>query len=537
MKLNDELIKNIILSSEKTPDWINSAREYTKLLFALIEGKDFDELLIKVEYLEGDKKSIARKKYARSIKDMFERLGRLIDNVYSSTGGSKNYNDLTDSQKESLVKTLSNIRGGLSLEKWLEYNWKDLYHLDPNGVIFLEYFEGLNPYPTYKSIGSIRNYLPNGQNLEWILFEPKELDNGVKEYRLVDSEFDYVIIQNNEHIRIDEEKTFKHEFGKVPAVINSNINKIGCEFTKLSPYDKIVEIAKEYGRDLSIKTIYKFLQGFPKHWRYTAPCPECHGTGKNGDSICKTCNGTGETTRNDVTDEIRLAIPESDEVVLAPNIAGYITPDLETWERFNSELSLLEDAITKTHWGTIIQSEGTATATEIVLDTQPAIQRLNKYADVAQNMESMLTEMIANHMFIDKNKDEKVSSINYGRNFIIEALSTVLERYQSSKEAGDNATILDRQYQEYLLTKYKSDPKGLEVALLKSKVEPYIHYTAEQVQTIFNNVEAQKKVLFEDYWKTLTNFDQEPETLRNDFESWFEAQKIEETPTETETTV
>jgi len=57
------------------------------------------------------------------------------------------------------------------------------------------------------------------------------------------------------------------------------------------------------------------------------------------------------------------------------------------------------------------------------------------------------------------------------------------------------------------------------------------------VQTIFNNVEAQKKVLFEDYWKTLTNFDQEPETLRNDFESWFEAQKIEETPTETETTV
>jgi hypothetical protein len=526
MILSEDQIQKILKKNSKiTPSWIMEARDYRDTLFALIEGEDFDKLLEKVEHIEGTKKAVARRKYARNVKDMFERLLRMTDNIYSATGGIKRYIGLSDSEKETLVKSLSNVRGGESLESWLENNWKQLYHLDPNGIIFLEYMEGLDPYPTYKSIKSIRNYLQNGQKLEWLLFEPVELEDGVKEWRLVDDEKDYTIIQNGETFTIDEDDSFEHGFGKTPALVNSNINKIGYKNLRLSPVDKIIEIAKEYSRDLSIKTIYKFLQGFPKHWRYTAPCPDCHGTGKDGEDTCGTCNGTGETTRNDVTDEIRLAIPEADEVVLAPNVAGYITPDLETWDKFTEELQQLEDLMTLTHWGSIVNTEAVQTATETVIDTQPTIQRLNKYSDVAENMEKQLTEMIANHLFPNKDKGEQVASINYGRNFIIEALSTVLERYQSSKTAGDNATILDRQYQEYLLSKYKSDPVGLKIAMLKSKVEPYIHYTAEQVAELMGAEEGQKKVLFDDFWKTVTDYDQDAEKLQNDFLTWFERQK------------
>jgi hypothetical protein len=535
MILKEQQIKTIITQNQTAPKWVDFARGYTKELFALIDGEGFSDLLEKIEHIEGDQKSIARRKYARSIQDMFERLSRLTDNVYSSTGTTKRY-DLSDSQSEELQTIISQIRGGGSLEKWLEYNWLQLYHLDPNGVIFLEYTEGLNPYPTYKSINVIQDYMPNGQKVEYLLFSPKDLEDGKKEWRLVDEVWDYCVIQEGDSIRINEERSFMHEFGCVPAVINSNLNKIGNDFIRLSPYHKIIEIAKEYGRDLSIKTIYKFLQGFPKHWRYTAPCSSCHGTGKVGEDVCKTCNGTGESHRNDVTDEIRLNLPELDEPVLAPNVAGYVAPDLATWERFNEELALLEDTMTQTHWGTVIKTEGIATATEAVLDTQPAIQRLNKYSDVAESVETMLTEMVANHTFTDKNKTESIASINYGRNFIIESLGTVLERYQASKAAGDNATILDKQYSEYLMTKYKSDPVGLSIAQLKSEVEPYLHYTSEQVQEIMGEEEAQKKVLFEDFWKTLLSYEQTAETLINQFNVWFEANKPQVEPTPETTT-
>ena len=114
----------------------------------------------------------------------------------------------------------------------------------------------------------------------------------------------------------------------------------------------------------------------------------------------------------------------------------------------------------------------------------------------------------------------------------METVSAVLERYQASKVAGDNVTILDRQYDEYLMTKYKSDPVGLSIAQLKSKVEPYLHYTVEQVQESVSKEEAQKKILFDDFWKTIFNFDQSVESLQAQFETWFEANK----PNKEETT-
>ena len=130
-------------------------------------------------------------------------------------------------------------------------------------------------------------------------------------------------------------------------------------------------------------------------------------------------------------------------------------------------------------------------------------------------------------MFINKDKDLKVASISYGRNFVLETTDTVLDRYELSKEKGDNATILDRLYQEYLLTKYKSDNVGLQIAITKSKVEYYLHYTIEQVKDIFGDKEAQRKILFDEWWKTVTNFEQNSETLRSQFNTWFDAIYVE----------
>ena len=516
---------NYIQGNQTTSKWVNDARAYHKRLLALIDGHGFNELLInKIEHIEGTQKAIARKKYARSIKDFYERLLRLTDNIYSSTGGVKRYENLTDNQIEELQSHLANVKGGKNLESWLEGVWLTVYHQDPNGIIFLEYDSTLNikPFPTYKSINTIRNYVSNGQTLEVLLFEPKELDGGIKQWFVVDDERFYTVNQSKESYSIVEELTFEHNFGIVPAVVNSDLEHIGYD-KRLSPIDKVVEISEEYGRDLSIKTIYKFQQGFPKHWRYASLCPSCHGTGKDGQGhTCGDCNGTGELFRGDVTNEDRLTIPEEGDQIIAP-ASGFVNPSLEYLADTRIELKELEDTATFTHWGAVVNTQAVATATEIVINTQPVTMRLNKYADVAQNVESLLTEMIANNMFLDKDKATKVSSISYGRNYIIEPVNAILERYQGAKEQGDNATILDRLYQEYLLTKYKSDNVGLQIAIVKSKVEPYIHYNSEQIQEIFGDKEAQRKILFDEWWKSLNNFKQSSEVLKTQFNTWFDS--------------
>ena len=511
-----------IRANQKVDKWVVDARKYHKKLLALIDGEGFNELLInEVEHIEGTQKAIARKKYARSIKDFYARLLRLTDNIYSSTGGIKRYENLSDSQTKELESHLHKIKGGKTLESWLESVWLTVYHQDPNGIIFLEYDaeKDIKPQPSYKSINAIRNYVSNGQTLEVLLFEPLDLDDGVKQWHVVDDEKFYVVNQSNESFYIVEDETFAHEFGIVPAVVNSDIEHIGYH-KRLSPVDKVVELSEEYARDLSVKTIYKFQQGFPKHWRYASPCMDCHGTGKDGNgNTCGSCGGTGELFRGDVTHEDRLTIPEDGESVIAPG-SGFVTPDLAFLADARVELKELQDTASFTHWGAVVNTEQVATATEIVINTQPVTMRLNKYADTAEYVETLLTEMIANNMFLDKAKDEKVSSIAYGRNYIIESLNAVLERYENAKEKGDSSTILDRLYQEYLLNKYKSDNVGLQIAIVKSKVEPYIHYTVEQVNENFGSKEAQRKVLFDEWWKTQKDFNKTVEVMTKDYDKW-----------------
>ncbi len=166
MILNDDQALEVLKQSQKVPAFIIKSREESKELFALIEGDQFKEELIKrVEYVEGQMKAEARKKYSRNITPFYEKLLRPTDNVYSATGFSKFYNIEDEKKKEDLMRTISRIRSGKSLQEWLRTNWMPLYHTDPNGVVFMEYESGDNPkcWPTYKNIEFIRNYVPRGQ--------------------------------------------------------------------------------------------------------------------------------------------------------------------------------------------------------------------------------------------------------------------------------------------------------------------------------------------------------------------------------------
>jgi len=522
----DEAIE-LVENSQTTPEYITAGREMACELFALVQGDKFKEELIKrIEKIESTEKSIARKKYSRNVADFFERLLQPIGNIYSSTGGNKQYDITTDSIKKEVLTSLSNISGNQSLEKWLRQTWMPLYHTDPNGLIMYEY-KGEEIYPTYKSINVIRDYKPKGQNVDWLLFEPYDLKiNGTqyKAWRLIDDENDRTILQLGNNFKLSEEFTFQHPFGKVPAIVNSDIQKLGYDW-RVSPIDKIVELCKEYARDQSIKTIYKFQNGFPIHWRYVSSCRSCAGTGKlgNGD-ICGNCDGKGHLTSSDVTDMVTMPIPDVDDPVLAPNIAGYITPDLDTWTQYNTELELLENYAYRTHWNVIASNdaEGQAeTATGRFIDLQPQINKLNEYADTAEWVEWQMTEFLINFIDQNKNKAEALSFINYGRRFILESADTILEKYHTSKDNGDNDTIKDRLLNEYITAKYKNDPKHLRVELLKSVVEPYIHYDLEEITKTFGEKEAARKAMFNKWWTIEANKDSEAKTLIESYNKYF----------------
>ena len=521
-----------IKSHQRVDTLFIKAREYKKELLSLIDGEGFIEELIKrIEFVETEGRVKARKKYSRSIADMNERLFQPIGNVFHSTGGSFNINIDNDNDKKDFLKKLSNVRDEKSLKQYVESDWMPLFHIDPNGLIFTEYDtieEKPNVYPTYKSIDSIRHYISNGQLLDVLLFEPKPLkDASAKSWRVIDDVMDYTVIQTGNNYHIDEDKTFEHPFGQVPGLINSNIIDISSDL-RLSPIHKIIGIMKEFATNQSVKSIYKMVQGNPIHWRVGSQCQTCRGRKKLTDSStgksvgCTDCGGSGTYESKDVTDLTIVPYPREGEVSVLPNIAGYVSPDLETWKQLTEELIYLENLAYTTLWGITQSPEKSETATGRFIDQQPMLNRLNKYTDVSEWVNWKLAEWIGDVIVKSQPKEDTLTSIQYGRRFILESADSLLNKYEESKKEQDNSVILDRLLNEYITSKYSNDTEQLRIQLIKASTEPYVHLTINVVDEIFGKIEAKRKVLFAEYFNSLEHSTITEKSVSEGYNKWFE---------------
>lgn len=507
-------------------------RESSDELKALVNGEDFiDELLERIEGIESEKKAKARKMYSRSIKDLFTRLLQPVGNIYYATGGVKDYDIKNDEVKKKFLNKIASIRDSKPLGEWVQTYAIQLMNTDPNGLIFLEYTTEpeLDIYPTYKSIDCIRYYESKGQTLDYVIFEPKTKQERTF-WRVVDDKTDRTFEQIGNDYIIIPELTFDHPFGQVPALICSNIQLAGEE-EKLSAIDGIIDIAKEYARDQSFLTLYKIYKANPIFWKYVQYCGDCSGTGKVAEETCGSCNGHGKmVSKNDVTDVVELPIPDDrDSPVIAPNIAGFISPDLDVWTQYSTELKDLEEKMYRTHWGTSFGIQNLSnvekTATEIIHNKQPLENQLNKYADFVEYVEWKLSEWILNFYDTAKKKDESQITINLGRRYIIESYDVLLLRYETAVKAEDNSIILDKLFAEYLGAKYRNNPIDLQISLLKASVEPYLHLSLKSTLEIFGNEEAQRKALFQSWWQTVTDYSKSSEQLRGEYAQWFDLNK------------
>lgn len=530
MILDQIQIRDIILNNPGK-DLVSKGTDYTKQLRMHMYGEGLDLHLKQIEGFEKDQLKKLRVMYTRSNKDLFARLGRPIDKVFSARGGSIYYN-LPETQDKRARNLAIDVRDGYSVRKWVEMFWKPHLLDDPCGIIFLELLpvqqamkakqEGRSfVYPTYKSITCIFDYLPKGSNLEYVVFtvtkEEKRkagLNPDDQIYRVVDDAFDYYVKRIDQEVTVLQDLTFPNYFGAVPAMVNSDIINPQLDGCFLSLYDEVIELANHFLMKGSIKVTHDFLHGFPKYSEFADDCIECKGTGFDGSSKCQACKGTGKHIMLKVSDVKLLQWPtDKDTPIIKPaEVAGYIEPSKTYYEIATADLATLEDLMNVTLWGThtrvktqgmSINTAGDAkTATEIMDEVKPQSDRLHPISEMAEKRHKFILDAVIR---LQVTMTYRGSGVYYGRRYMLEGPDAIWEKYSTARTKGVAISALDDLLIEYYEAKFMTDPVKLAIQMKLMKVEPFVHYKIGEVQAFKPSPDDYKAKLYFGEWLSEQN--------------------------------
>jgi hypothetical protein len=508
MILTESQIKEIILKNPMAA-LVAAGQKYSTKLRSHFYGERMQEEMQQINGYESATLKNLRVTYAKDNKDLMARLARPIDKVFSAKGGSVYYN-LADAQDKKARVLASDIRSGYSVKQWIENFWKPHFLDDPNGMIFMEVapkemWQKLQAqgkgivYPTYKSISSVFDYLPNGTSLEYIVFKVDNADKlkaGLKPedtiYRVVDDSKDYYVKQDGDVITILHHLSFDNYLMKVPAILNGEAPNPNMAGNMLSPFDDVIELANQFLLKGSIKVTHDFMHGFPKYWEYADSCISCEGTGKVSAETCSNCKGTGKNVMTKVSDIKLLTHPQTkDDPIVTPNVAGYVEPSKTYWEIATSDMKMLEDLMQYTLWGANSQpkTQGMSTdnnaqqktATEIMSDIKPQTDRLHPISESAEKRHKFILDAAIQ---ISINQNYRGAIVNYGKRYMLESPDALWQKYSDARAKGGAASVLDDLLIEYYETKYDSDPVKLQIQMKLMKLEPFVHLTVSQLQPL-----------------------------------------------------
>lgn len=523
MILSELQIRDIILENPGKAR-VDKGKSYSEKLRRHIYGTGLDTYLSQIDGFERPSLLNLRKKYSKSNKDLFSRLGRPLDKVFTARGGSLYYN-LTD-EAESKARILSqDVKDGYSIRRWVEYFWKPHMLDDPFGVLFLEIAsrpealklkaEGKSfVFPTYRSIRDIYDYLPKGNKLEYIVFELDAserqrigLDEKDRLFRVVDDAADYYVRLQDKSVSILAEQTLQNFFGEVPAMLNSDIPDPEYQHCVLSLYDEIIELAEHFLLKGSIRVAHDFMHGFPKYAEFADNCPECRGEGVYEAKPCKVCGGSGRKLSLRVSDVKALEWPTKEDTVILPaQVGGYISPDKIFHEIATADMQDLENAMAVTLWGTQsrlktqgMSSDGSSirTATEIIDDIKPQADRLVPVSEMAEQRHKFILDAVIR---LQVSMNYKGSSVSYGRRYLLESPDAIWLKYSDARTKGAPQNVLDSLLNEYFDANYQSDPVGLAVAKKLMYVEPFVHLTTQQLKGLSPDPADYKMKLYFSEW-------------------------------------
>lgn len=478
---------------------VQAAEVMHKKLSVHINGIGLADYLDQINTYEKPEALALRRRYARSNKDLFDRLSRPIDKVFAARGGSRYFPSTEEAVARQMDIDLMNVENGYSSKKWIETFWKPRYMDDPMGLVFMEVYQN-ETYPTYKASTDIFDYKLNGRKLDWVVFRTE--DKSV--FRVVDDKFDALYKKEGDSITKLRNETYLNYFGYVPAIVVSDLPKAGMKDIYVSPFDSVVELADEYLRDESIRMIYKFKHGFPKSWKYREMCGNCKGTGAIGGGNCSSCNGTGKKLDSTVSEVMVLDWPTQNDQVIAPDVAGFITPDLEYLKYSRDELAHLEALMYRTHWGTYPSEQrmnGEAdTAAAKFMDVQPINDKLTAYADAAEATEKFIIDAIGDFNYGQSYGGVRIS---YGRRFMIEGPDVIWRKYEQARKMGAPLGTLNEHLTEYYEAKFQSNPIELAKHLKMMRIEPFVHLTVDEAFKVVGEDQFARKLYFAEWCSTI----------------------------------
>lgn len=485
-----------IITENPNQSLITKARDAARKLRMHLYGENMEGEIKPIDGHEKQALRDIRAKYAVSNKDLFTRLARPIDKVFSAKGGSVYYN-LSDALNKQAVAASANVTSGLSCKKYVENVWKAHFLDDPNGIILMEW-DTERCYPTYVSSSDIFDYQLNGNRLEYLVTKLSAaqkskygIDEKSEAYRVYDDAFDYTVTRSGENITVLPVYTFENPFEHVPAILNSDFSDPQCTGLALSLFSDVIELADNFLQTGSIRELAKIRLAYPKYWQFATACPSCKGTKYVEGKTCGTCNGSGKAATVVPGDHMILDWPEKDDVNVVPNVAGFVEHPTAYFDNSKAELADLENAMALTIWGAeskrrptgpTVQGQDVAkTATEIIDEIQPKVDRLTLISEQAERRH----KFIIDHIIICQiQQNYGGASVNYGRRYMLESSDAIWTKYQDARQKGASGSILDDILIEYVETKYSGDPVGLAIQMKLLAVEPFIHNTAMEVKNL-----------------------------------------------------
>lgn len=330
---------------------LDQARKLNSKMMLHLHGEGMKNAIAQLQYFENSDIYKARKDYATSNVDLFERLLQEESQIFSARGGSSYFN-LADADEKKMNTYLSDVIYGLSLRKWVSNFGLNAYRADPMGVIFMEvdkatYIDGNDDaeidapqiqqqpkcYPVYKSVQDIWDYQSNGRKLDYICFAltADELEMyGIQEksivvysdaskdptpinkqyFRFVDDVQDVILkLEMTNGISGDSSQPIVsivplangfinpivRLWDRVPGFIISDIIKFSDPGTFDTPLCKVVELADNFLMDRSVKNLQQKYHGFAKAVEPLVRCLYCNGEGYVKGCACPECTVPGQS--------------------------------------------------------------------------------------------------------------------------------------------------------------------------------------------------------------------------------------------------
>jgi len=476
MILTTEHILNIITHHPNKRS-VYAIQCYAEKLTMHMTGLNLAKYLALIDYFEKEQLLELRQQYSPGNEDFFDRLHRPIDKVFNARGGCVNYY-LPEADKSKFTARIADVKDGHSLRNWMKTYWLPAYHYDPMGLILMEVGDN-DSYPTYKSSQDIFDYpLPKGRKLDYVIFKSKvpagidEPENTKCQYfRVIDDTTDRIVRYDGETVAVIDE--LPNYYGCVPAITIGDIYDNTKQWY-VSPDDEVIALADQHLRDRSVLTMFKLHHGFPIKWQYQSMCPRCKGTGKVNSLDCSACSGTGTQSKYDVSETIAIPVPRNkDQPVLAPDIAGYITPPVATWQQMDATIDNLFKQAFYALWGTHqAEDSSNATATGRFIDVQPVNERLACFSKSAEFVEEWITDMLGTFYY---EHTYKGCAVNYGRRYLIENVDTLRDKLLDAIAKNSPEDVINALYVQYLESEYEGDSLEYRKQLKLMRLDPYYY--------------------------------------------------------------